>query len=91
MSSLSSRLSRRKPWLAAVLNVVWPGVGHLYAGRGRLALVLLLLAPVAGTVISLLPFIIPVPVANILVPAVLAVALLALFAWDAARAAAKRA
>jgi signal peptidase I len=84
---VSAGAARRKPWLAAVLNFVWPGVGYLYAGSGRRALLLLLLAAPVGAAISLLPVVILVPLANIVIPVVLALALSVLVAYDAARAA----
>jgi len=84
---MSAGTSRRRPWLAAVLNVVWPGVGYLYAGYGRRALLLLLLAPPVGAAIFLLPLVIPVPLANVVIPTVMMLALSALLAYDAARAA----
>lgn len=44
-STVASRRDRR---IAAILGFLWPGVGYLYAGRGVLGLLLLLLFPVAG-------------------------------------------
>lgn len=35
--------SRRKPWIAGVLSVLEPGLGHLYSGQGRKAFVIFLL------------------------------------------------
>jgi signal peptidase I len=79
--------SRRRPWLAALLSFVWPGLGHLYAGRGRLALLLFLLFVPAELAILTLTALVPAPVANIAIPALLVLALLALVAHGAARAA----
>ncbi len=79
--------SRRRPWVAAVLGFVWPGVGYLYAGRGRSALLLLLLWNPAELGILLLAVVVPVPLANIVIPAVLSLALRGLLARGAARAA----
>jgi signal peptidase I len=81
--------SRRRPWLAAVLSFIWPGLGHLYGGRGRRALLLLLFFPPAELAAFILAVVVPVPVANIVIPAVLSLALRALLAHDAARAASR--
>lgn len=79
--------SRRRPWLAAALGFVWPGVGYLYAGQGLRALLLLLLFPLAEFGIFLLAVVVPLPVANIVIPATLWLALHTVVAYGAARAA----
>jgi signal peptidase I len=59
---------QRKPWLAAVLGFVWPGVGYLYAGSVRSGLLLLLLLGPVEVVLLSLPLFIPVSPANIGLP-----------------------
>ena len=34
-------LKKRRPWLAALLSLFWPGLGQLYNGDGRRAVVFL--------------------------------------------------
>ena len=79
--------SLRQPGLAAALGFFWPGVGYLYAGRGRRGLLLLFLFPAAELGICLLAVLVPVPVANIAIPTVLTLVLHVLLARGAARAA----
>jgi signal peptidase I len=51
----------RKPWLAVVLSVVLPGLGHLYNGRAPQALMLFVVVPLS--LFLLLWLVITVPVA----------------------------
>jgi hypothetical protein len=82
-------LSPRKPWLAVLLSVLCPGLGLLYAGAGRLALILvplhLLLAPALMLLWAALPQSIrPLVVAPQLAALTLYLAIVAL-SWRAAR------
>jgi len=78
----------REPGVAAFLTVLLPGLGHPYAGQLRRALLLFLIGTVPTFVVWLwLMALVPVPVANVLIPPVLALTLLWLLARDAARAA----
>jgi signal peptidase I len=43
--------ARRKPWLAGLLGLALPGLGHLYAGQAPLAAAALLLSVVAGILV----------------------------------------
>ena len=71
---------RRRPWVAAILGFLLPGLGHLYAGSHRRAVLLFLLFPAAEIVALVLMILIPVPLANIAVPFGLVLALRALVA-----------
>ena len=84
---MSSLATRRDRGIASVLGFVWPGVGYLYAGRGRRGLLLLLLFPVAELGIWLLAVLVPVPVLCVAIPAVLTLVLRLAFARGAARVA----
>jgi signal peptidase I len=79
--------SQRRPWLAALLNFALPGLGHLYSGDGVRAVSLFLLFPPTQLAIYLLAVIVPVSVANVVIPAALTLAARVLVARDAARAA----
>ncbi len=57
------RASRKSPWLAAVLSVIWPGLGQAYTGRwakaallffGQLANLVLLFATIGFFSVPLL-------------------------------------
>jgi signal peptidase I len=79
--------SRRRPWLAALLSLLSPGIGQLYAGRGRRALALLLFYSPVELAIGLLAVLLRVPVVNLLVPALLMIGLRLVVALDAAHCA----
>jgi signal peptidase I len=79
--------SRRRAGLAGVLGFVWPGVGYLYAGEILRGVLLLLLLPPVELAIFLLAVLVPLPVANIVIPAALWLALHALLAYGAYHAA----
>jgi signal peptidase I len=79
--------SRRNSTIAAVLGFLWPGVGYLYAGRGLLGLLLLLMFPPAELCVYLLAALVPVPVLCVAIPAVLTLALHVVLSRGAARAA----
>jgi signal peptidase I len=85
---MSAQATRRDPRIAAVLAFVCPGVGYLYAGRGRIAILLLLLWNPVEMGSLLLAVAVPVPFVNIMIPTVLILGLRALLARGAARAAA---
>ena len=89
MEDASSK-NRRRPWVAAVLGFVWPGVGHLYAGRTKQGLLLLVLFPPVELFIYLLAVVIPLARINLVVPLALVLAVRAILARWAARAAATR-
>jgi len=38
----SQKLARRRPWLAGLLQVIWPGLGSLYSGRPARGLIIFL-------------------------------------------------
>jgi len=40
----------KKPWLAALLNVIWSGLGYLYVGKRKLFGVLLILSEILACV-----------------------------------------
>jgi signal peptidase I len=58
---MEARNARRKPWLAGLLSLVVSGLGHLYAGRPRLAGAVLLLSVAAGVLIVVAPLFLPQP------------------------------
>jgi signal peptidase I len=74
----------RRPWLAALLSLAVPGLGQLYAGRGRRALLLFLLLPPVELAVHILAVAIPFRMANLVIPAALWLVLRALVARDAA-------
>lgn len=82
---MTATLRRRRPWVAAILGFVIPGLGHLYAGLHRRAALLFLLFPAADIVTLLLILLIPIPMANVAVPIALMLALRAFLAAAAAR------
>jgi signal peptidase I len=51
----------RKPWVAGLLGLALPGLGHLYAGQPRAAGVAFLLSVPAATVVLGAPLILPQP------------------------------
>jgi signal peptidase I len=59
---------KRRPWLAAILNFVVPGLGHQYAGRIRSAALLLLLYQPLETTTLLLMLWIPSRGVNVAAP-----------------------
>ncbi len=65
----STGTGRRRPWVAAILGFVWPGVGYLYAGRLRVGASLLLAYQPIELVILLLAVVIPAAPINVVVPA----------------------
>jgi signal peptidase I len=69
------------------LGFVSPGVGYLYAGRGRHGLLLLLLFPGVSLGIWLLAVLAPVPILCVVLPFVLILALRVVLARGAARSA----
>src|SRR6266571_1361029 len=87
------RASRaRRPWVAVVLTILTPGLGHLYAGAPRRALGFWFLGLVAGVVIvamlSAVASLSVVPAPLLLVAALLgSVLLVGSIAWSAARTA----
>ena len=52
---------KRKPWLAGLLSLVLPGLGHLYAGRPRAAGVAFLVNLISATVVLIAPLFLPQP------------------------------
>ena len=58
--------SRRKPWLAGLVSLLVPGLGHLYAGRPREAAVAFLVSELAITTV-LVPVFLLVPPLNVLI------------------------
>ena len=87
------RASRaRRPWVAVVLTILTPGLGHLYAGAPRRALGFWFLGLVAGVVIvamlSAVASLSVVPAPLLLVAALLgSVLIVGSIAWSAARTA----
>ena len=78
-------IRRRKPWVAAILSVlVVPGLGHLYAGFHRRAVLLFLLFPPAGVAVLMLIILIRVPLVNVAIAMALFLALYVLVAYAAA-------
>src|SRR5213593_3771321 len=76
----------RRPWVAVVLTILTPGLGHLYAGAPRRALGFWLLSLTAGTAIVAMLSLVPAPL--LLVAGVLGTVLtLGWVAWSAARTA----
>jgi signal peptidase I len=67
------------------LGFLLPGLGHLYAGRVNLAVLLFVLFPGMNLVVGLLYVTIPTPGLNVVVPTILNLALRAGVAYDAAR------
>ena len=66
-------ITKRRPWIAALLSVGVPGLGHLYAGRVAAALSALGFAVVAGVGALASGVLLPLPPLNVLliVPALL--------------------
>jgi hypothetical protein len=78
--------SRPRPWIAALLTLLLPGLGHVYAGRPGRA-VAALLALYAGVVLlALLSFAAPFAALRIALLALMMLAPLVLLPLDAARA-----
>jgi hypothetical protein len=48
-ATLSPSPVRRRPWVAVVMSLLLPGLGHLYAGAPRRALAFWMLSLAAGT------------------------------------------
>lgn len=57
----------RKRWLAGLLSLGLPGLGHLYAGRPRTAGVALVLGALAAALVLGAPLWLPVPPLNVLI------------------------
>ena len=55
----------RRGWVAAVLSLLVPGLGHVYAGRGRRGLAMALLAASMGAGALFLTMVVPVPVLRV--------------------------
>jgi signal peptidase I len=66
--------AERRPWIAAVLNVLLPGLGHLYVGRPDIAVVLSLLA-FLGVVLLYVGALVPLAPLNVALPFVVILAL----------------
>ena len=81
--------TRRRPWLAGLLGLVWPGIGHLYAGRSYVGCLLLVAFPLVELAILLLAVLVRLPVVNIAIPVALLVSLRTIAAVTAARHAAR--
>jgi signal peptidase I len=81
-------IAPRKPWLAAVLSLGLPGLGHLYAGRPRAAGAAFLLSVFAAAVALGAPVFLPIPALGILLAVLGLLVLLAGIPWHAAKAAA---
>ena len=82
----------RRPWVAVVLTILTPGLGHLYAGAPRRALGFWLLSLAAGVVIvailSAVAILSVVPGSLLFVAGILGTPLIVgLIAWSAARTA----
>jgi signal peptidase I len=85
-------LSRRKPWIAGFLSGIQPGLGQLYNGQYKKAIVLALL-PFLFVVPAFLWLLIYAPLHppyNILLPALLSLAVLVAIVRDATRVARQR-
>jgi signal peptidase I len=78
--------STRRRRVAAVLNFVFPGVGYLYAGLLRSALLAFALVPLTDVVAVLLFVLVPLDRANVAVPLLWMLAVRIFVAGDAARA-----
>ena len=61
----------RRPWIAAVLSLLLPGLGHLYVGRPRLAAVVNLLGFVAIALLYVGAVFVPLAPLNVALPFVL--------------------
>jgi signal peptidase I len=59
-------IARRKPWLAGLLSLVVPGLGHLYAGRPRAAAIAFLIGELAAATV-LVPLFLRVAPLNVLI------------------------
>jgi signal peptidase I len=53
---------QRKPWLAGLLSLVLPGLGHLYAGQPRVAGAAFLLSVASGALVLAAPLFLPQPI-----------------------------
>jgi signal peptidase I len=62
-----SVIARRKPWLAGLLSLVLPGLGHLYAGRPGAAGIAVLLGPLALATVFAAPLLLRAPPLNVLI------------------------
>jgi signal peptidase I len=77
-------LRPRKPWLAAVLSLLLPGLGHLYSGEPRAAsLVYLASFVVLGVAVA--AFFLPLAPFNVMIGYVLVLAFYLVVCWDAFR------
>lgn len=83
---LRALVSKRRPWIAALLSVLQPGLGHLYAGRPQRALGALVSSILAGTVTVLVAAQLP-PRLLLLLPILAGLSVVLVIAWDAVRCA----
>jgi len=82
----------RRPWIAVVLTILTPGLGHLYAGAPRRALGFWVLSLAAGiaivAIVSAVAILSVVPGSLLLVAGILSTpVIVGLIAWSAARTA----
>src|SRR5882724_4819403 len=82
----------RRPWIAVVLTILTPGLGHLYAGAPRRALGFWVLSLAAGVaivaIVSAVAILSVVPGSLLLVAGILSTpVIVGLIAWSAARTA----
>jgi signal peptidase I len=64
--------AQRRPWIAAVFNLLLPGLGHLYVGRPGIGLVLILLGFLLFVLLYVGALIVPLAPWNVIVPLLLA-------------------
>jgi signal peptidase I len=79
-------LTPRRPWLAALLSVLQPGLGHLYAGRPQRALGAWVSTFLAGSTTVFVAAQLP-PTLILPLPILAGLLLVVVIAWDAVRCA----
>jgi signal peptidase I len=77
----------RRPWLAALLSLVTPGLGHLYAGRARTAALAFLCSVPAAMLVLGAPLFLPVRPLNVLVALIGFLLVVVGIPWHAAKVA----
>ena len=82
-SSLAQEQRGSRPWLAALLSVLSPGLGHIYAGHVRRGITVFLSVLVSGGVLLFAMVRAPWPPLNVMFPVVGLLALLVFVATDA--------
>jgi len=71
---VSATATARRPWVAALLELLIPGLGHLYAGFVRRAVLLFLLYWIVAVAALVVAVAVPIPVLNLALAAAIVLA-----------------